>query len=405
LLGVVLLLALVPTASAWTKLGAGGLDNTVDPSAVVLANGTTLVAYREPKAHAVVVAVDGKPHTVATGLASVGDPRLVQLPNGSLVLFVADQNGVESFTSTNGKNWTGPAKTASTDTGDVQGAAARPDGTPLFSQDGTGFVNVYGPAAHNVFTHCCGYAESLGVDSHGLAQIAFWSNATGKSGYLWGRLDTTGALVGGLKTLSSGATAENAARVPLAADESGNTFVGFANGYPTPTSAVVETLRDGVVLHSVTLAKGSFSGNEPLMALAVDRGGRLWAVWSQGGSVWAARSRSHGAHFGAAVHVAIPGSAYVLEAAAQNDGSVQAIANDGSALQTQKLLPGLTVVPSNDGVRVLDDGFPVAGAIVHGAGKSAHTDAAGNATLGNVPRHTAVSVGAVGHAPASGATA
>jgi hypothetical protein len=406
LLGLALLLAFVPSASAWTKLGAGGLDNTVDPSPLVLASGTTLVAFREPKARAVVVAVDGMPHTVATGLASVGDPRLVQLPNGSLVLFVADQNGVESFTSAGGTSWTGPAKTGSTDTGDVQAAAARPDGTPLFSQDGTGFVNVYqGSGGHNVFPRCCGYAESLAVDSHGLGQIAFWSNATGKSGYLWGRLDSGGALLGGLKKLTSGQTAENDARVPLVADESGNTFVGFANGYPAPTSFVVQTMRDGVAVHKVTLGKGPFTGNEPLMALAVDRSGRLWAVWTQGDSVLAARSRSHGAHFGATVHVAIPGSAYVLEAAAQADGSVDAIANDGSALQTQKLLPGLTVIPSLGGVRVLDDGFPVAGASVQGAGKSVHTNAAGGARLGNVPRHTAVSVTASGYAPASGATA
>lgn len=93
-------LAAVPSASAWTKLSAGGLDNAVDPSPLVLANGKTLVAYREPKAKAVVVSVGGVTKTIASGLAGVGDPRLAQLPNGSLVLFAADQDGVVSFTST-----------------------------------------------------------------------------------------------------------------------------------------------------------------------------------------------------------------------------------------------------------------------------------------------------------------
>ena len=403
---VVLLLAVVPSAGAWTKLGSGGLDNSVDPSPVVLKDGTELVAFREPRARAVVVSVDGKPKTVAKGLASVGDPRLVQLPDGSLVLYVADQDGVVSYASQNGTSWTGPTKTKSTDTGDVQGAAARKDGTPLFSQDGTGFVNIFQGAAgaevmHNIFTSCCGYAESLVVDSHNLAQIAFWSNASGHGGYLYGKLAADGALAS-LKTLSA-TSAENDMRVPLVADASGNTYVGFADG--APNEFVVETLHGGGLAHKVTLARGPFSGNEPLMALSVDASGRLWAVWTQGGSVWAARSRSRGAHFGATVHVASPGSTYALEAAARTDGSVDAIANNGTSLETQRLLPGLTVVPQPHGVKVLDDGFPVAGATVSGGGKTAKTAASGTAGLGTtVPAGTKVVVTATDYAPGSGVT-
>ena len=409
LAGVVALLTVVPSAGAWSKLGSGGLDNAVDPSPLVLSNGKLLVAYRDPRARAVVVSVNGAMKTVAGGLAAVGDPRLVQLPSGDLVLFAADQDGIVSFTSTDGgTSWAGPAKTKSTDTGDVQSAAVRKDGTPLFSQDGTEFVNVFqgagGDAVHNIFSPCCGYGESLAVDSHGLAQVAFWSNATGRAGYLYGRLDAAGALAGGLKTLSSGETAQRSDRVPLAADGGGNTYVSFANGYPTPTGLVVETLRNGATAHKVTLATGRFSGNEPLLALATDASGRLWAVWTQGGSVWAARSRSHGAHFGAAVHVALHGSGYDLEAAAAPDGSVTAVVNNGSTLVEQRLLPGLTVQPVAHAVRVLDDGFPVAGAVVHGGGKTVTTGASGTANLGGVASHTAVSVTAVGYTPASGVT-
>ena len=406
LAGLAVLLAVAPSAGAWTRLGSGGLDNTVDPATVVLADGTTVVAYREPKPRALVVAIDGRPKTVASGLASVGDPALVQLANGSLLLLSADQDGVVAYSSSNGgRSWSAATKTASTDTGDVQGASARPDSSPLFSQDGTGFLNVFqgaaGGAMHNVFPSCCGYAESLAVDSHGLAQIAFWSNASGKSGYLFGKLDASGALAGGLRTLSTGATAENDLRVPLVTDRSGNTFVAFANGYPTPTAFIVDTLRGGATTHSVTLAKGSFTGNQPSMALAVDRSGRLWAVWTQGGSVWAARSRSHGAHFGAAVHVPLPGSSYALEAAAESSGSVQAVVNDGSALKTQTLLPGLTVQVSGPVVSVLDDGFPVAGASVRGDGVTVKTDAAGRATFASLAPHTPIAVNATGYAPAS----
>jgi hypothetical protein len=408
LVGSIVVLVMSPAAGAWTKLTAGNLENTVDPSVIVLANGKQAIAYREPKARAVVAIVDGKTRAVASGLAGVGDPQIVQLPSGMLDLFAADQDGVVSYASSDGgATWTGPGKTASKDTGDVQSAAVRKDGTPLFAQDGTGFLNIFqgaaGESMHNIFSRCCGYAESVAVDSHGLAQIAFWSNAAGKSGYLYGKLGADGSLAG-LRTLSVGETVSRDNRVPLVADRKGDAFVSFANGYPTSSSFIVETLHGGATVHKVSLAKGPFSGNEPLMALAVDSGNRLWAVWTQGHSVWAARSRSAGAHFGAIVRVGEPGSAYQLEAAANADGSVDAIVNTGSMLQSQRLLPGLTVQASTQGVRVLDDGFPVAGATVRAAGKTVKTGANGRAALGNLPPHSAVSVTAPGYAPASRTT-
>ena len=78
---------------------------------IVLANGKQAIAYREPKARAVVVIVGGKTKTVASGLAGVGDPQIVQLPNGTLDLFAADQDGVVSYTSSNGgATWTRPGE-------------------------------------------------------------------------------------------------------------------------------------------------------------------------------------------------------------------------------------------------------------------------------------------------------
>jgi hypothetical protein len=135
------------------------------------------------------------------------------------------------------------------------------------------FQGAAGESQHNLFSPCCGYGESVAVDSHGLAQVAFWSNATGRRGYLYGKLTAVGALAGGLRTLSTGETVERADRVALAADASGNTCVAFANGYPSASAFVVETLRGGATAHKLTLAAGHFSGNEPLMALDVDASG------------------------------------------------------------------------------------------------------------------------------------
>jgi len=62
------------------------------------------------------------------------------------------------------------------------------------------------------------------------------------------------------------------------------------------------------------------------------------------------------------------------------------------------------VQASSQGVRVLDDGFPVPGASVHAAGKTTKTDASGRASLGTLAHHTAVPVSAAGYAPASATT-
>jgi hypothetical protein len=80
---------------------------------------------------------------------------------------------------------------------------------------------------------------------------------------------------------------------------------------------------------------------------------------------------------------------------------VTALVNDGSALRAQRLLPGLTVQVSSQGVRVLDDGFPVPGATVRADSKRAKTDASGRANLGTLAHGTTVFVSAAGYAPAS----
>src|SRR5205823_3124267 len=110
----------------------------------------------------------------------------------------------------------------------------RRDGTPMFSQDGTGFINVYqgrnGEILNNDFAPCCGYYESLAVDFSGQAQLAFWSNATGKTGYLYELLNDFGGAAGQPVDLSAGTDAQaqpGINRVPLVSDGAGNTFMAW----------------------------------------------------------------------------------------------------------------------------------------------------------------------------------
>ena len=181
-------------------------------------------------------------HTVVAGWPAVSDPRLVQKPDGTIFLYfggstpdLKTQGALRFVSIDGGVTWSGPVKTNPSSTiGDVQASALRRDGTPIFTQDGTGFIKVYhgdnGGTLHNVVTPCCGYDESIAVDTSGLAQLAFWSNATGKSGYLYLLLDDTGAAVGAAVNLAAGSDAQALPainRVPLVADGAGNTFMAW----------------------------------------------------------------------------------------------------------------------------------------------------------------------------------
>jgi hypothetical protein len=293
------------------------------------------------------------------------------------------------MTSTDdGQTWTGPIQTQSHTVGPVNGAAVAPDGTPYFAQDGTGFVNVFrglnGEQVKNVYARCCGYFESLAVDTAGLAQVAFYSNADPDAATVYEALgsDLTPAAPTVLKPVAQH-------EAPLVADHSGTTFLAWAPGYPTATTLSVVPFRGGAPSGDGVSFRGAFAGPEPHMALAVDTADRLWLVWTQGGKLRAARSRSHGLHFGATVTVAEPGTVYQLAAAgiATGVGSADVVVNTGSSLVTQTLHPGLSVRVYRKGkamwAQALDDGFGVGGAKFKIGGRTIAANATGAA---KVPR-------------------
>ena len=269
-----------------------------------------------------------------------------------------------------------------------------PDGTPLFSQDGTGFVNVFrglnGEQSRNVYTRCCGYHESLAVDSNGLAQIAFYSNADPDGATVYEPLgpDLSPASSTPLKPV-----AEHEA--PLVADHAGNTFLAWAPGYPTATSISVVPFRAGSAAGDGVSFRGPFSGGDPHIALAVDTQDRLWAIWTSGSAVHAARSRSHGAHFGAQVTVPMPATAHGIAAVARagTPGSADVVINTGSSLIEQRLQPGLSVRVTKTTKKVgklkivtrwaqaLDDGLAVPTATFRIAGRTYHANPAGKAKV------------------------
>jgi hypothetical protein len=390
-----LVLAAAPPAAAWTTL-AGGVQNSVVPSLLVTQAGTELAVYDSPAAGTISLARgQGAPKVVVSGDPVAGRAQVVQQPNGAIQLYFPNAQGVGRLTSIDdGVTWTGPIQTQDRSTGPVVSAIVLTDGTPIFTQDGTGFVNVFrglnAETVKNIYTRCCGYGESLAVDSAGLVQVALYSNA-----------DPDGATV----YESLGADLSPSAPIPLkpvdrheaplVADHLGNTFLAWAPGFPTATGVSVVPLRNGSPAGDGVTFRGSFTGGEPHMALSVDAQDRLWAVWTQAGAVYAARSRSHGMHFGAAVSVPLPGTAYQLSALGLGGepGAVDIVVNTGPTLVEQLLQPKLTVrvfkkTRKAGGktivtwwAQALDDGFGVPGATFSARGHRVQANASGRAQL------------------------
>lgn len=395
---VVLTLAFAGPAAAWTTF-ATGVSNIIEPSAIQTQAGTQLIAWNSPT-DSLYVLRNGQLETLLSGLPDVGKPALVQQPNGDLQLYVPVQNGNASLdgvvrlsSTDDGATWTAPVQTQARNLADVGSAAVAPDGTPYFTQSGTGFVDVFsgldGATMRNVFTSCCGYGESVAVDSADVARVAFWSNANSAPNRFV--VDTLG---GGLATFGTD-TIPRDDRVPLVAYGT-HTYLLWSNGYPTATSLILQRLSGG----SVTLDHGGFSGGDPHMALALEPDGKLWALWTKNGTVRAARSRTNGVSFGAKVTLADPkgSTAYQLEAVAQ-PGSVEALLNTGPSLLEARLLPGLTVHATRKLATILDDGFPVKGATLKAGRKTLHTNAKGHASIAKLAKGTRVSVKANGYTP------
>jgi hypothetical protein len=382
-------LALAPAAMAWTPV-PGGVQNSVVPSMLETAAGSTLVSFESPLGNTISVARNhAAPKVVVASDPIVGQTQLIQQPSGAIQLYFPNLAGVARLTSSDdGQTWTGPVQTKSNRSAGVSGAAVAPDGTPYFVQEGTGYVMVSrglnGETSSNVFTRCCGYAASLAIDTGGLVQVAFYSNADPDGATVYEQLsaDLTPATPTVLKPVAQH-------EAPLVADRTGNVFLAWAPGYPTATALSVVPFRGGGPSGDGVTFRGAFSGPEPHVALALDAADRLWAVWTQGGTIRAARSRSHGLHFGATVAVAEPGTVYQLAAAgvAAGVGSADVVVNTGTALVAQTLHPGLSVRVYTRGratwAQALDDGIGVSGTRLRIGGRTITTNASGAA---RVPR-------------------
>jgi len=162
---VIAALAFVPAASASTTL-TGGVQNTVVPSAIITQAGTELVSWESPSGTISISRSNTAGKTIVTGDPIPGRTQMIQQPSGAIQLYFPNAAGVGRMTSTDdGATWTGPIQTQSHTVGPVEGAAVAPDGTPYFSQDGTGFVNVFldGMSFKNPINHGGVFGQNFGL--------------------------------------------------------------------------------------------------------------------------------------------------------------------------------------------------------------------------------------------------
>ncbi len=303
------------------------------------------------------------------------------------------------------------------------GAAMPTDYESLFSWSGTAGVFVHQGIDRSTpnydyqaqFGGCCGYSPDLASRGVNGAWIAWYSNATGYKGVWAQGVDVaTGAPVGTATRMPGSSTVfqgeeqsiQQITRTPIAAggsDLNQNTYVAYTGGYPAPKKMLVWTINSAGVPAADSFVAGKGDAvHAP--AIATDSLGHAWVVWSEGTTgtsrIFARRSNVGGTGWGQTVAVALPkdgsGCQTVYGITPQTvDGNVDIIATisegctSGVALWHTTIEPGLYLsahplkFQGKEKVTftVSDAGLAVPGAKVTVDGKSAITDANGQARI------------------------
>lgn len=418
-------LALAATAQAgprgqWTRL-PGTVINFAEPGIARTSDGVLHVIYtrrngtKEDLIHVEIspagqVGADG---VALGGWASMSHPDLLRMADGSLRAFFG---GIRSTTpgETNnslntatapaaGTPWTlKPGKAAQSTSAyatGVAGAGLAKDGTPISTWSGSpglGFhygVNPGDPDRVIPQSGCCLYTPEIAVDSaSGQAWVAFHSNETaspglyvnaiGPGGPQGGRRLAPGSVVG-KSSIYPGNRASITGRIGSA-----GVYLFYGKGYPTfKTLALwkVDTAKPQIVIKA--------DGNEHAnVAAAPD--GRLWLMWEQNASIFAARTNKTATRLGAANALKPPSGGTIYRLNGEGSaGPLDLIANlqvgDQQGFWHQQVWPKLSLTASTRAAgagrtitfRVLDAEDPVAGATVKAGGKSLKTAANGQATL------------------------
>jgi hypothetical protein len=168
----------------------------------------------------------------------------------------------------------------------------------------------------------------------------------------------------------------------------GGVYLFYGQGYPTfKTLALwkVDIARPHLVLKA--------NRNEHANVAAAPNG-RLWLMWEQEGTIYAARTNRSASRLGAVNALRPPSGASIYRLNGEGSaGPLDLVANlqaaGGQALWHQQVWPKLSLSGSRSGTkivfRVTDAGDAIAGATVKAGRKTLRTNAAGRATLAQAP--------------------
>lgn len=415
----------------WQQVTGAGLMNITEVGLARTADGTLHAAWSSSQAgdtqsiNLVPVSAAGSLGSVQTavsGWASTENPALGLASGGALQVFFGgihtlaptDPNTDENLaTSSDGGNtWTltpatvvAPAASAYASEAAVSNSFAAQT-TPLETWTGTSGVWVHAgtdSATPNsnfqtALGDCCGYYANLASDGTGNTDVAWYSNATGKSGIWAQAVSSGGAPVGSPQQMPGTANLDvgELQRTPLVARQQGGFYVTYPIGYPSFTG--VELWKVGAGTLKIPGAKAPQEASE-----AVDQAGRVWVFWSSStgdsAAIYATRSNPSVTRFGATVKVGTPkgtGSVFSVDGNASSGAldlfsTLSASASPTATIWTRHIYPGLTVslAPASAkvhratkvAVSVTDAGVPVKGAAVRLGSHRATTNGAGRATI------------------------
>jgi len=424
----------------WTKL-PGTVINFAEPGLARTSDGVLHVVYtrrngtKEDLVH-LEVSPAGKVGADAVALggwASMSHPDLLRMPDGTLRAFFGGIRSTAAGETNNSLNtatapaagtpWTlKPGKAAQSTSAyatGVAGAGLAKDGTPISTWSGSpglGFhygINPADPDRTIPQSGCCLYTPDVAVDSaSGQAWVAFHSNETATPGLFVNAIGPGGPQ--GARKLASGSVIGKSSVYPgnrasiTGRIGGGGVYLFFGQGYPTFKTLALWRV-DRAKPHLVIKAEG----NEHASVAAAPEG-RLWLMWEQSGTIFAARTNKAATKVGALNTLKLPGGATIYRLNGEGSaGPLDLIANvqaGGQALWHQQVWPKLSLTASSRTTgtgrtitfRVLDAGDPVAGTTVKAGGKSLRTAPNGQATLkqANVVRVKATASKA-GYAPAA----
>ena len=422
--GVMILLAVAAPAAGgppgqWTRL-PGTVLNFAEPGLARTSDGVLHVVYtrrngtKEDLVH-LEITPSGQvgPDAVALGgWSAMSHPDLLRMPDGTLRAFFG---GIRSTSpgETNKRLSTATAPASGTPwtlkPGDVvqapsayatgvAGAGLAKDGTPISTwsvSPGLGYhygINGGDPDRAIPQSGCCLYTPEIAVDSaSGQAWVGFYSNenaspgvfvnAIGPSGPQGGRRLAPGSVTGTSSIYPGNRTALTG-RIGA-----GGVYLLFGQGYPT----------------FKTLALWKVDTAKPHLVLKADRNehanvapapeGRLWLMWEQNGTIFAARTNRSATRVGGVNAIRPPSGATIYRLNGEGSaGPLDLVANmsaGGQYLLHQQVWPKLQVAGKRAGKTIVftvtDAGDPVAAAQVKAAGKTLKTAGNGRAVLAKAP--------------------